>query len=114
MRLVLLLLLCLVAPSSHAESLLDRLPGLGGSKQAIFLPPDQAFSLQITARDANTLQASFDITPGYYLYRNKTSFASQNDSIRITAVNLPKGEMKQDPNFKPRSTWIAAAILLLT
>ncbi len=99
MRLVLLLLLCLVAPSSHAESLLDRLPGLGGSKQAIFLPPDQAFSLQITARDANTLQASFDITPGYYLYRNKTSFASQNDSIRITAVNLPKGEMKQDPNF---------------
>jgi thiol:disulfide interchange protein DsbD len=99
MRLVLLLLLCLVAPSSHAESLLDRLPGLGGSKQAIFLPPDQAFSLQITARDARTLQASFDITPGYYLYRNKTSFASQNDSIRITAVNLPKGEIKQDPNF---------------
>lgn len=99
MRFVLLLLLCLITPSSNAGGLLDRLPGLGGSKQPNFLPPDQAFNLQITMRDANTLQASFNITPGYYLYRNKTSFASNDDSVKIAAIKLPKGEIKQDPNF---------------
>ena len=96
-----LLLLCIVAPLSSAGSFLDRLPGLGGSGQAKFLPPDQAFSLQVTALDAHTLQANFNVTPGYYLYRDKVRFASKGGAIKITAVNLPKGEMKQDPNFGP-------------
>jgi len=99
MRFVLLLLLCLVNPVAHAESLLDRLPGLGGAKQPSFLPPDQAFGLQVVARDAHTLQASFSITPGYYLYRDKISFTIKDDAAGIKAVNLPRGEMKQDPNF---------------
>jgi len=92
MRFVLLLLLCFIAPAS--AGLLDR---LGGSKQ--FLPPDQAFSLQATARDAYTLQASFNVTPGYYLYRDKIKFETADGKIKILAVNLPKGEMKQDPSF---------------
>jgi len=96
MRFVLLLLLCLVNPVGHAEGLLDR---LGGAKQPSFLPPDQAFGLQVTVRDAYTLQASFSITPGYYLYRDKISFTIKDDAAGIKAVNLPRGEMKQDPNF---------------
>jgi thiol:disulfide interchange protein DsbD len=97
MRFVWLLLLYLAAPTVNA-GLLDN---LGGAKQPAFLPPDQAFGLQVVAYDAHTLQANFSITPGYYLYRNKVVFSSQYDAIKITAVNLPKGEMKQDPNFGP-------------
>jgi len=99
MRFVLLLLLCFMAPAANAEGLLDRLPGLGGSKQPNFLPPDQAFGLQVTVRDARTLQASFNVTPGYYLYRDKIKFEASNGTVKILAVNLPKGEMKQDPSF---------------
>ena len=95
MRFVLLLLLCFMAPAANA-GLLDR---LGGSKQPNFLPPDQAFALQITVRDAHTLQASFNVTPGYYLYRDKIKFEAKGGAVKILAVNLPRGEMKQDPSF---------------
>lgn len=99
MRFVLLLLLCFMTPAANAGGLLDRLPGLGGGKQPNFLPPDQAFALQVTVRDAYTLQASFNVTPGYYLYRDKIGFEVKDGEAKILAVNLPRGEMKQDPAF---------------
>ena len=99
MRFVLLLLLCFITPASNAAGLLDRMPGLGGAKQPKFLPPDQAFALQVTVRDAHTLQASFNVTPGYYLYHDKIRFEVKDGAAKILAVNLPRGEMKQDPSF---------------
>ncbi len=103
MRLLLFMVLCL-APLSHAEGFLDRLPSLGGAKQEIFLPPDQAFGLDVTVPNAQTLLASFKITPGYYLYRDKVTFGIKGDSAkttgaRITSISIPKGEIKHDPNF---------------
>lgn len=99
MRFVLMLLICLTTPGVHAENLLDKLPAFGGKQQPVFLPPDQAFALEVLVRDKNTLQAHFKITPGYYLYRNKVSFTIEGDAASITSINLPKGELKQDPNF---------------
>jgi len=99
MRFALLILLCLVSPASNAEGFLDRLSSLTSSKQPDFLPPDKAFSLDVIARDAHTLQANFSVTPTYYLYRDKISFSTKESSVKVTAVNLPKGEIKHDPNF---------------
>src|SRR3989338_7557550 len=96
MRFALLLLLCLVAPATNSGSFLDRLPGLGSNKQPSFLPPDQAFSLDVIARDAHTLQANFRITPGYYLYRDKNSFEIKGQAVKITAVILPRGELNKN------------------
>jgi thioredoxin:protein disulfide reductase len=101
MRIALLLLLCFFAPATSADGFLDRLPGLGSTKQPVFLPPDQAFSLSVIVRDAHTLQANFRITPGYYLYRDKISFEIKDKGIQITGLNMPRGEIKQDPNFGP-------------
>ena len=70
-----------------------------GSKQPDFLPPDKAFGLDVIARDANTLQANFSVTPGYYLYRDKIAFTAKDGTVKVTAVSLPKGEIKHDPNF---------------
>ncbi len=103
MRLLLLILLCL-APLSHAESILDRLPLLGGAKSTVILHPDKAFGLEVSARDESTLLANFKITPGYYLYRDKVKFTLSGDSakaagVKITKVSMPKGDMKSDPNF---------------
>jgi thiol:disulfide interchange protein DsbD len=99
MRFALLLLLCLATPVSSAEGFLDRLSDLTGSKQPDFLPPDKAFGLDVIVRDAHTLQANFSVTPTYYLYRDKITFTSKDSTVRVTAVNLPKGEIKHDPNF---------------
>ncbi len=101
MRLVLLILLCFSSPASIADGLLDRLPGFGGTKQPVFLPPEQAFSLNVIVRDAHTLQANFRITPGYYLYREKISFEIQDKAVKISGMSLPRGDMKDDPNFGP-------------
>jgi len=99
MRFILLLLLCLSAPASYASGFLDKLPGFGDSQQATFLPPDQAFALQVLVRDADTLQANFKITPGYYLYRDKISFTVAGDAASVITIHLPEGELKHDPNF---------------
>ena len=62
-----------------------------------FLPPDEAFKLNITVVDAKTLQANFAVVPTYYLYHDRIKFSSKDASI--TETNLPKGEVKDDPNF---------------
>ncbi len=95
MRFVLLFLLCFISPASFSNSLLDKLPALGG--KAVFLPPDQAFGLEVEVRDAQTLQVNFRITPGYYLYRDKVAFTAAEG--RIASISLPEGELKHDPNF---------------
>ena len=99
MRFVLLLLIFFTAPFAHA-GFLDNLSNMGGTKQPKFLPPDEAFQLKLVASDAHTLQASFTITEGYYLYRDKIKLSSKDGAIKITP-NLPQGDMKNDPNFGP-------------
>lgn len=98
MRFLLLLVLCF-APLSHASGFLERLPSFGGTNQPSFLPPDQAFTMDMVVQDAQTLQASFNVTPGYYLYRDKTTVTTKDGGTRISAFDLPRGEMKRDPNF---------------
>jgi len=95
----LLLLALFFTPLAHAQSLLDRLPSLGWGTQAAFLPPDQAFGLDVSARDAHTLLANFRIAPDYYLYRDKISIKVKSGSAKISNIKMPKGELKNDPNF---------------
>ncbi len=99
MRITLLLLLCLAVPAANAESLLNRISNLAVSKQPDFLQPDAAFQLEMKVQDAHTLQANFNVTPTYYLYRDKISFTSTDNTVKIASVNLPRGEIKHDPNF---------------
>lgn len=98
MRILLLLALCF-APLTHAEGLLDRLPSLRGSAQPEFLPPDQAFGLEVNKSDTNALLANFRVTPTYYLYRDKVIFKIKSGSAKISKVTMPEGDLKQDPNF---------------
>jgi thiol:disulfide interchange protein DsbD len=93
MRRLLLLVLLFIVPLAHADFLSF------GSKKPAFLPADQAFGLSVHAVDQHTLIASFKITPGYYLYRDKISFSLANGKTKIARVTLPKGEPKNDPNF---------------
>ena len=69
----------------------------GESSESEFLPPDEAFKLNITAIDVSTLQAKFTVVPTYYLYHDRIKFTAKDASI--IEINLPKGEIKDDPNF---------------
>jgi thiol:disulfide interchange protein DsbD len=85
--------------SSTGLSALQKLFG-SADKGSDLLPPDQAFQVTIHARDATTLVA--DLTPAkdYYLYRDRTKFRVQSPAgITIANVDLPRGEIKDDPAF---------------
>jgi thiol:disulfide interchange protein DsbD len=65
-----------------------------------FLSPDQAFKLLVHAQDDQTLIADFEVAPGHYLYQSRISFTLNDPKTsEITKVDLPKGEIKDDPNF---------------
>ena len=76
------------------------------TKEDEFLSPDVAFKLDLSAKDAQNIIANFKITPGYYLYKNRIKFSEQveipvKDSLGsgVTSINLPVGDIKDDPNF---------------
>jgi thioredoxin:protein disulfide reductase len=67
------------------------------SAEEEFLPPDVAFKLDISPKDANNLVANFKIVPGYYLYKQRITFKNANG--QALAAALPTGDIKNDPNF---------------
>ena len=65
-----------------------------------FLSPDVAFKLDLSAKDASNVTADFKIVPGYYLYKQRIKFVIKDAATgTITAIALPTGEIKDDPNF---------------
>src|SRR6266702_1087331 len=61
------------------------------------LPPEQAFPLKVTLSTPQQVVLDFDIQPGYYLYRDRFSFAA--DGTPIKPDQMPPGELKNDPTF---------------
>ena len=55
---------------------------LGSSGQDEFPPPDEVFFPDVYVVDGNTLEVSFRIIPGYYLYKSRLSVSLLSDSAR--------------------------------
>jgi len=92
-----ILLGCLLAVPALAEN--GRALFVDPPAQTI-LEPDQAFGLKVEALDGKTLKARFEVAPGHYLYRERISFkVKEGSTSSITAVELPPGDSKNDPNF---------------
>lgn len=97
----------LVSQAPQASSIaqpgpLDRLRGLLGKAggEADLLPPDEAYQLEVHARDARTLVATLRPAPEYYLYRDRIQFRIEEPAgIAVEQLQLPESEPKQDPNF---------------
>ena len=105
-RQIIPLLLCLVALSAPAQSIGERLKNLvnpdeGSLNRYGILDPDQAFRLTAKPIGADTVQFTWVVAEGYYLYRDKFSFASLADDVRIdeTAIRVPRGKVKRDESF---------------
>ncbi len=74
-------------------------PVYGAEAEPELLEPDIAFRLVTSTRDSNTLEATWQIAPGYYLYRDKFKFESLNPAITLKPPRIPSGKKKQDPFF---------------
>lgn len=70
---------------------------LGGDTDAL-LPVDEAFVANPRFDGANELTVAFQLAPGYYLYRDKFSFAADT-GIELGLPRLPEGVPHYDGNF---------------
>ena len=62
------------------------------------LSADQAFTMNARFDKPNELTVGWQIAPGYYLYRDKLTFAATGQ-IDLGAATLPKGVPHTDDNF---------------
>lgn len=67
--------------------------------QTGLLPQEEAFRFAARALDSRTLEARFTIASGYYLYRDKLSFAVEPESATLAPAALPPGKLKDDEFF---------------
>jgi thiol:disulfide interchange protein len=62
------------------------------------LDPEVAFRFSAKLLDAKTLEVRYAIADGYYMYRDKFKFNAA-EPAELGKANVPKGDVKDDPNF---------------
>ena len=80
--------------------------GLAGAVDAP-LQPEQAYRLSVRALDAKTLEATWKIAPGYYLYRQKFAFALAPGAgtAKLGTPRFPPGLVHDDEFFGKVETY---------
>ena len=64
------------------------------------LDPDKAFRFAARALDASTIEVSYKIAPGYYLYRKNFKLElGAPAGAKLGEPRFPAGHMKKDPIF---------------
>jgi thiol:disulfide interchange protein DsbD len=71
---------------------------LGASARQEVLPPQDVFRYSVAA-GTNSVTVSWDIEPGYYLYKSRMSYALDAGSIALGEPVYPQGEMHSDEFF---------------
>lgn len=87
---ILLLVVLGMASGAHGQSVLKALP-----KEPDLLAAEAAFRLSTRMKDANTAELSFDIAPGYYMYRERFKV----EGAGVGKPIIPRGTVKFDPTF---------------
>jgi thiol:disulfide interchange protein DsbD len=75
------------------------------------LPPEEAFRFSARTVDAKTIEARWQITDGYYMYRDKFKFVLEGGTLG--AAKLPPGKVKDDEIFGKVETYRKEVKILL-
>lgn len=89
------------AAAKPAASAFDGLRSLAGDfGMPKVLPAEEAFLVDATLADAQTVKVAYTLTPDTYLYRDKLAFVVKSPAdIQVAKAETPAGEVKDDPNF---------------
>ena len=63
------------------------------------LDPAVAFKFSAKVGSDSVIEITYDIAPGYYLYREKFAFASESPTVQLGNAKIPNGKVKQDEFF---------------
>lgn len=80
---------------------------------AELLDADKAFQLTARLRDAKTVELSYNIADGYYMYRDRFHFAIDGKAVKLASRQMPAGKMKQDATFGRVVTYRNSVRILL-
>jgi len=69
------------------------------------LEPDRAFRFSAQLKDARSIEVSYRIAPGYYLYRDKFRFTVSPAAAKVGAAQLPAGRKHRDEFFGEVETY---------
>lgn len=69
------------------------------------LRPDDAFKASLSQSSPDSIQATWDIADGYYMYRKRFSFESNTAGVTLGTPAFPKGKIKDDPGFGKVETY---------
>jgi len=84
---------------------LPALPPAFGVGTDELLEPDKAFRFSARALDPGTVEVRYAIADGYYLYRERFSFAAEPATVLLGRPQFPKGEIHEDKFFGKQETY---------
>jgi thiol:disulfide interchange protein DsbD len=67
-------------------------------RQPELLDPEKAFRISARPLDAGNIEVEFKIAEGYYMYRERFSFATESGRA-LPGVEIPRGKVKEDAFF---------------
>jgi len=76
-----------------------------------FLEPDKAFQFSARPHDAKSVEVTFAIAPGYYLYREQFKFAAAGAALGAPAI--PAGKVKFDETFQKNVETYRSAVSIV-
>ena len=76
------------------------------------LEPERAFALSARALDPATVEVTYAVAPGYYLYRDKLQFKVEPAGVAGAPV-LPAGQIKEDAFFGRSETYRGSLVVRL-
>tara|TARA_R110000782_G_scaffold133091_6_gene225310 strand:- start:180 stop:2009 length:1830 start_codon:yes stop_codon:yes gene_type:complete len=102
-RNILFFVFVLFSLSINAGEITNKLSDLfsfqGSASSNEILDPEIAFIVSAEVLSDGKLYLNWDIKPGYYLYKNKFSAATDNPLINLSNLDFPVGKEKEDPAF---------------
>jgi thiol:disulfide interchange protein DsbD len=69
------------------------------------LEPEKAFRFSARAVDPDTIEVTYRIADGYYLYRERFKFATDPALVKTGAADFPKGQVHDDKFFGKTETY---------
>jgi thiol:disulfide interchange protein DsbD len=72
--------------------------------QPELLEPEKAFRISARALDERNVEVEFRIADGYYMYRDRFSFATESGKP-LAEVEIPRGKLKEDQFFGKTETF---------
>jgi thiol:disulfide interchange protein DsbD len=79
--------------------LLLAVSSLVHAAEAELLEPEKAFQFSARLQDPRTIEVTYRIAPGYYLYRDKFRFSAAPSEVKLGAPQIPRGKRKRDEFF---------------